>query len=252
MKIYSPLEQFEVIAYLGINLFGVVNLVVANVTIFLMLAFFFFSLLVLFLNYINSNVFIIFNWQVIVEGLYMFVLKLVKEQLGKNLGSKYFPILFLTFIYILFANLIGLIPYSFTTTSHIILTFLLALTYNLSFILLGIVKHGLHFFTLFIPKGIKGVLLPLIIVIEVFSYVIRSVSLSVRLFANMLAGHTLIHLILTFFLFLVSKAGGLLFIIVPFVFFYAIFILEIVIAMVQAYVFVLLVCIYLEENINLH
>lgn len=252
MSFYSPLEQFEVIAYLGINLIGLFQITIINVTVFLIFAFFLFSLLVVFLSYNSFYVFLISRCQIILESIYMFVLKLINEQLGKNLGGIYFPLLFLTFVYILFANLIGLIPYSFTTTSHIIITFLLALSYNLSFILLGIVKHGLNFFTLFVPKGIKGVLLPLIVVIEVFSYIIRSVSLSVRLFANMLAGHTLIHLILTFFLVLLTGIGSLVFVIVPFIFFYAIFVLEIVIAMVQAYVFVLLVCIYLQENVNLH
>jgi ATP synthase subunit 6 len=246
---FSPLEQFEVVVFKAINFFGLFIFAITNVTVFLLLAF------SLFLGFIYLSFFVVpaglipTRWQYFFESFYGFLLGLVKEQLGKD-GLRYFPVLFLTFVFIASANLLGLVPYAFTTTSHIILTFTLAFAFNLSFIIIGFQTHGLHFLSLFVPSGVKGPLLVLIVIIEVFSYLIRSISLSVRLFANMLAGHTLVHLILTFAL-VILKSKYFYFIIAPFVFFVAIFALEFVIALVQAYVFVLLLCIYLNETLHI-
>jgi ATP synthase subunit 6 len=245
---FSPLEQFEVVVLKNFN-FGVFNLTFTNVTFLLFYAFFLFSSIV-YLNFYQAQALLVpTKWQYFIESVYNFLLGLVKEQLGKS-GLKYFPLLFFTFIFIATANLLGLLPYSFTTTSHIIITFTLAFAFNLSFVIIGFQVNGLKFFTLFVPSGIKGPLLALIVVIEVFSYSIRSISLSVRLFANMLAGHTLIHLILTFGL-VILKSKYFYLVLIPFVFFAAIFALEFVIALVQAYVFVLLLCIYLNETLHI-
>jgi ATP synthase subunit 6 len=247
---YSPLEQFEIVVFIGINLLGLVKIVLTNAFIYLGMGFFVY-LAIAYMLYYEIEYKLIGNvWSSLVEGCYKFVLNIVKEQLGKE-GVQYFPLIFLIFVFIVSANLLGLIPYSFTTTSHIIITFLMALTVNISLLILGFRKHGIKFLGLFIPKGIKGVLLPLIVVIEIFSYVIRSVSLSVRLFANMLAGHTLIHLILTFGV-VILRSKYVIVIIAPLFFFLAIYALEMVIAVVQAYVFILLSCIYLKESLHLH
>jgi ATP synthase subunit 6 len=246
---FSPLEQFEVVIFKALNFFGLFSLVVSNVTIFLLLAFSLFPVFVYLSLYVTSAGLIPSRWQYFIESFYGFLLGLVKEQLGRD-GLKFFPILFLTFVFIATANLLGLVPYAFTTTSHIILTFVLAFTFNLSFMIIGFQTHGMGFLKLFVPSGVKGPLLVLIVIIEVFSYLIRSISLSVRLFANMLAGHTLVHLILTFGL-VILKSKYFYFIIAPFVFFVAIFALEFVIALVQAYVFVLLLCIYLNETLHI-
>lgn len=245
---FSPLEQFEVVVLKAINL-GFFTLTFTNVTFLLLYAFFLFSLLVYLNFYLSEGLLVPGRWQIFIESVYNFLLGLVKEQLGRD-GLRYFPILFFTFIFIATANLLGLLPYSFTTTSHIILTFTLAFAFNLSFVIIGFQVNGLKFFTLFVPSGVKGPLLALIVVIEVFSYSIRSISLSVRLFANMLAGHTLVHLILTFGL-VILKSKYFYLIFIPFLFFVAIFVLEFVIALVQAYVFVLLLCIYLNETLHI-
>jgi ATP synthase subunit 6 len=246
---FSPLEQFEVVVYKAVNVLGLFYFTITNVTGFLLLGFLVFPWIV-YMNYsVLGSKLIPTRWQLIVESVYSFVLGLVKEQLGRE-GLKFFPLLFLTFVFIASANLMGLLPYAFTTTSHIILTFTLAFAYNFSFIIIGFARHKLQFLRLFVPSGIKGPLLVLITVIEVFSYSIRSISLSVRLFANMLAGHTLIHLVLTFAL-VVLKSNYFFLVVAPLVFFVAIFALEFVIALVQAYVFVLLLCIYLNETLHI-
>jgi len=250
MLFFSPLEQFEVVIFKAINVLGLFNIAFTNVFSFLLLAMSIFILIVS-ANYNKVSAMLVpLRWQAFIEFFYLFLLGLIKEQLGSR-GLRYFPLLFLVFTFIATANLVGLLPYGFTTTSHIILTFIMALTFNLSFIILGFQVHGIKFLKLFVPSGIKGPLLVLIILIEIFSYLIRSISLSVRLFANMLAGHTLIHLILTFGIVLL-KSKYFLIIILPMIFFVAIFMLEFVIALVQAYVFVLLLCIYLNETLHLH
>jgi ATP synthase subunit 6 len=245
---FSPLEQFEVVVWKAFNI-GFLNIAFTNVWMFLLFGLFFVPFLVWLVFFKTEALLIPRRWQLFFESFYNFLLGLVKEQLG-NEGLKYFPLLFLTFTFIVTANLMGLVPYSFTTTSHIILTFALAFSFNLYFVIIGVLRHGIGFLRLFVPSGIKGPLLALIVIIEMFSYAIRSISLSVRLFANMLAGHTLIHLILTFAV-VTLKSKYFYFVIAPLAFFVAIFALEFVIALVQAYVFVLLLCIYLNETLHI-
>jgi len=247
---FSPLEQFEVVAFTGINVLGLFKIVITNVLIYLILGFMSYIFLAYMNYYEREETLIPGRWQIVIEGIYNFILNLIKEQVGKK-GVKYCSILLTIFVYIVTANLLGLLPYSFTTTSHIIITILMALSFNITFLILGFKEHGVKFLKLFVPSGIKGPLLGLIVVIEIFSYSIRSISLSVRLFANMLAGHTLIHLILTFAV-VILKSKYFIIVVIPMIFFVAIFALEFVIALVQAYVFVLLLCIYLNETLHLH
>jgi len=186
------------------------------------------------------------RWQSLCEGMYDFVSGLLKENVG-NEGRQYFPFVFSLFMFILFANLFGLVPYSFTVTSHIIVTAAMALFVFFGVTIIGIARHGLHFFTYFVPKGAPIALIPVMIPIEILSYFIRPLSLSVRLFANMVAGHVMLAVIGGFVFALGIWAGW-----VPLAFVTVLFGLELLIACLQAYVFTILTCIYLHDAIHLH
>ncbi len=183
--------------------------------------------------------------QSMAEMTYELVSGVVRDNVG-SAGRPYFPFIFTIFIFVLFSNLFGLIPYSFTVTSHIIVTFALAAMVWIGVTVIGIAKHGLHFFSLFLPKGIPIALAPLLVVIELISYLVRPVTLSMRLFANMMAGHTLIKVIAGF----VVALG--LFGVVPLVVTSAIYGLELLVAVLQAYVFAILTSLYLNDALNLH
>lgn len=185
------------------------------------------------------------RWQLMVESAYEFVANMINDTAGAE-GRKYFPFIFTLFMFILFSNLIGIIPYTFTVTSHIIVTFAFAAIVFLGVTLIGFAKHGTHFLKFFVPSGVPVVMLPLLVVIEVISYLTRPVSLSVRLFANMMAGHTMLKV---FGGFVVSLG---LFGILPLTFIVALTGLEIVVAMLQAYVFAVLTCIYLNDALHMH
>lgn len=186
------------------------------------------------------------RWQNISEMFYEFVGGMVHDNLGHE-GRKYFPLVFSIFMIVLMGNLLGLIPYSFTFTSHIIVTGTLALGVFVLATLIGIFTHGLHFFSLFLPKGLPWILAPLIVVIEIISYLSRPISLSVRLFANMVAGHTMLKVFAGF-----SVMMGAVFGILPMMVNIALIGLEVMIAFIQAYVFAVLTCIYLKEALELH
>ncbi|MCC6918990.1 MAG: F0F1 ATP synthase subunit A [Alphaproteobacteria bacterium] len=192
------------------------------------------------------------RFQSMAELSYEFIANTVRQSAGEA-GMKFFPLIFTLFMFILFANVLGLLPYSFTTTSHIIVTFALALLVFLTVIVVGLVRHGFHFFSLFVPGGVPLWLLPIIVPIEVISFLSRPISLSVRLFANMLAGHTMLKV---FALFVVSlgTAGGILSAgaILPMLGIVAVTALEVLVAGLQAYVFAVLTSIYLNDAIHLH
>jgi F-type H+-transporting ATPase subunit a len=183
--------------------------------------------------------------QVAAEMGFNFINNLITDTAGKE-GRKYFPLVFSLFMFILFGNLFGMIPYSFTFTSHIIVTFGLALGVFIFVTVLGFIKHGLKFFSFFVIPGLPIYMLPLLIPIEVISYLSRPISLAVRLFANMLAGHTLLKVFAGF----VSALG--FFGILPLVFIVALTGLEILIAFLQAYVFAILTCLYINDALHLH
>ena len=180
------------------------------------------------------------------ELAYEFIASLVKENAG-SAGMKYFPVIFTIFIFILFSNLIGLVPYTFTVTSHIAVTFALAFTLFVGITLIGIFKHGAKFITMFLPSGVPLWISPLLFVIELLSYMTRPISLSVRLFANMMAGHIMLKV---FAMFVVSLGvlGGW----APLAFIVTLTGLELLVAVLQAYVFTILTCIYLNDALHLH
>jgi len=183
---------------------------------------------------------------------YEFIYFLIEEQIGTK-GYKYFNFIFTLFMFILCCNLLGMIPYSFTATSHIVITFGLSMAIFIGVTIIGFVHHGLHFFYLFVPAGVPAGLLPLIVGIEFISYLTRGLSLGIRLTANMFAGHTLLKIISTF-AWQMLMAGGFLSVagLAPIALLFALTGLEIVIAILQAYVFTVLTCSYLNDAINLH
>jgi F-type H+-transporting ATPase subunit a len=179
------------------------------------------------------------------ELSYEFVVNLIRDTVGSE-GRRYFPFVFTIFMFVLFGNMLGMVPYSFTFTSHIIVTFAMALVVFVGVTILGFVKHGLHFFSFFVPPGVSIAMWPLLIPIEILSYFSRPISLSVRLFANMLAGHTLLK-VFAGFVPALGLAGVL-----PLAFVTALSGLEIVIAFLQAYVFAILTCLYINDALHLH
>lgn len=185
------------------------------------------------------------RWQSMVEMTYEFVANLLDENVGSK-GKQYFPFVFCLFMFILVGNLLGMIPYSFTYTSHIIVTFGLAATVFLFATLVGFMRHGLNYFSLFFPEGAPVYMAPLIVPIEILSYLSRPVSLSIRLFANMMAGHTMLKVFAGFTIALGFFGIGPLFINVLLTAF------EILVAVLQAYVFTILTCIYLHDAVHLH
>ena len=178
--------------------------------------------------------------------LYNFISKMISDTAGKK-AKPYFSFIFSLFIFVLFCNMVGMLPYSFTVTSHIIVTLAFAMFIFIGVTILGFVIHGFKYLKIFVPSGVPMVLLPIIMIIEIISYLSRPVSLSVRLFANMMDGHTMLKVFGGFVISLGLVAGWL-----PLTFSVALTGLEILVAFLQAYVFAILTCIYLNDALNLH
>lgn len=188
--------------------------------------------------------------QSVSEMGYEFVASMLRDAAGTQ-GMKFFPLVFSLFMFVLVANLIGMVPYFFTVTSHIIVTFALALLVIGTVIVYGLWKHGLHFFHLFVPSGVPGILLPLVVAIEVISFLSRPISLSVRLFANMLAGHITLKVFSGFVVSLSAMgAVGIAGSILPLAMAVALTGLEFLVAFLQAYVFAVLTCMYLNDALH--
>jgi|TARA_B100001059_G_scaffold201920_1_gene209566 F-type H+-transporting ATPase subunit a len=185
------------------------------------------------------------RWQSMAEMSYEFIANMIRENVGAE-GRKYFPFIFTLFMFILVGNLVGMIPFAYTFTSQIIVTFAMAATIFIGVTVIGLVRHGLHFFSLFVPSGTPLILAPLLIPIEVISYFVRPVSLSVRLFANMMAGHTMMK-VFGGFTVLLGVLG-----VAPIILLVALTGFEIMVAVLQAYVFTVLTCLYLNDAIHLH
>ncbi|MEJ2377176.1 MAG: F0F1 ATP synthase subunit A [Pseudolabrys sp.] len=185
------------------------------------------------------------------ELTYEFVAEMLRSSAGHE-GMKFFPFVFSIFTFVLLLNLFGLIPYSFTVTSHIIITAGLALTVFFTVVIYGVVRHGVHFFNLFVPKGVPIAILPMIVAIEVLSFISRPISHSVRLFGNMLAGHIALQVFAGFIILLGGALGAVGWVggVIPFGMIVALFALEALVAVIQAYVFAILTCIYLNDAIH--
>jgi F-type H+-transporting ATPase subunit a len=238
----SPLSQFEIKRWVPIEI-GDVDVSLTNSAAFMVL------------TVVAIGVFLILGmrrpaivpgrWQSMVELSYVFIANLVKDTVGTE-GRPYFPFIFTVFMFVLVGNLIGMVPYGFTFTSHIIVTFTMAMVVFLGVTVIALIKHKMHFFTFFMPPGVPLIMAPLLVPIEIISYLSRPMSLSVRLFANMLAGHTLLKVFAGF----VVALG--LFGVFPLAFVVVLTGLEIVIAFLQAFVFTILTCLYLNDALHLH
>lgn len=240
----SPLHQFEIHPIIPIQLGDAgVDVSFTNSALFMVLA------MVLISGFMilgmRRSAIVPGRWQCAAEMAYEFIANMLRDTVGQE-GRKYFPFVFTVFMFVLFGNLLGMVPYSFTFTSHIVVTFALAFIIFVGVTILGFVKHGFHFFSFFVPPGTPLPMYPLLIPIEVISYLSRPISLSVRLFANMLAGHTLLKVIAGF----VWALG--VFGILPLAFVVALTGLEILIACLQAYVFTILTCLYINDALHLH
>ncbi len=241
-KEHSPLEQFEIARLVDIQVGGV-DASFTNSSLMMVLV------LVLATVSLGAGMsrraMVPGRWQSIVELTYEFIANMLRENVGSE-GRRYFPFVFTLFVFILLCNLLGLVPYSFTVTSHIVVTFALAAVVFVGVTIIALVRHGFRFFAFFVPPGLPVVLAPLLVPIEVISYLARPVTLSLRLFANMMAGHTMLKVFGGF----VVALG--LFGFAPFVFIVAIYALELIVAVLQAYVFTVLTCLYLNDAIHLH
>ena len=247
----GPLEQFEIVPIVPIEI-GEVNLSFTNSSAFMVLG------VVVSAGFLlvamRRGAMVPGRLQTIAEALYEFVGGLIRETIGAE-GRRYFPLLFTLFVFILLGNMLGMIPYSFTFTSHIIVTFAMAIVVFAGVTVLGFARHGVHFFSFFVPPGAPVWMWPLLIPIEVISYFSRPISLSVRLFANMLAGHTMLKVIAGFVVPLggavVAPVGWAL-ALLPLALIVALTGLEILIAFLQAYVFTILTCLYIKDALELH
>jgi len=250
--INSPLEQFEVLPFISVNapILGNFNLSLTNLGLYSLIVVF----LVLGLHIVanNSHKLIPSKWSISLESAYASVHAMVRDQIGAA-NEIYTPFIYSLFFFVIIANLNGNIPYGFTVTTSVIVSIGLSVMIFLGVTILGLQIHGVHFFSYFIPSGTPLALVPMLVLIELISYMARAVSLGVRLFANMVAGHTLLKILSTF-LYQLFTAGILVFIVtlIPFAIFVALIGLELAVSVIQAYVFCVLTCSYIKDSIELH
>jgi len=234
-KIIDPIHQFQIHNIIDLGPFSLTNsglwaiIAVACVTLLFLLA---------------PRHLIPSRLQSVAESIYEFIENMTKEVLHEN-ARTYFPFVLTLFTFILFCNVLGLIPYSFTVTSHIIITLALALVVFIGATIIGFIRNGFGYLKLFVPSGVPVILLPLVVVIEIVSYFIRPMSLSIRLFANMMAGHMMLKVMAGFVVMLGVAAGWL-----PLVAMVGLYGLELLVAALQAYVFALLTCMYLSDAMH--
>ena len=246
---HSPVEQFTIKSLLHLELLGY-DVSFSNSALFMILAV---LVSVAYLTFAMRNRDMVpGRLQASAEMLYEFISEMVRSNVG-NEGRPYFPFVFTLFVFLLFGNMLGLIPYSYTFTSQIVVTFVLAAFIFVGVTLVALIKHGMHFFSFFVPPGAPKVLIPFLIIIEVISYFVRPVSLSVRLFANMLAGHTMLKVFAGLAV-MITGAGGVAVAgsILPFLALIGLTGLEVLVAGLQAYVFTILNCMYLNDALHLH
>lgn len=251
--IANPLDQFEIRDLLSFNaqILGDINLSITNIGLYLIIGVFLaLNLNILATNYekIGSN-----NWSISNESLYATIHSIVVNQINDKKGQVYFPFIYSLFVFILINNLIGMVPYSFAPTSHFILAFFLSFSIVLGATILGFKRHGVKFFSLFVPAGCPLGLLPLLVLIEFISYLSRCVSLGLRLAANIVSGHLLLA-ILSGFTFNIMASGLIYFFVglLPLAFIIAFSGLEIGISFIQAQVFVVLTSSYIKDALDLH
>lgn len=241
--VFDPMKQFEIKRFVELNFFGL-DASFTNSSLMMVIGVALVS--VFLIGSMRGRALVPDRMQSMAELSYEFVANMVRENAGSE-GMKYFPFIFTLFFYILVMNMLGMVPYGFTVTSHIIVTVALALAVFIGVTVIGIVKNGTKFIGLFVPSGVPIWLLPLLVPIEILSYLVRPFSLSVRLFANMMAGHTMLK-VFAGFVVAMGFVGGW----APLLFMVAFTGLEILIAFLQAFVFAVLSCIYLNDALHPH
>ncbi len=238
----DPMHQFEIVPWISIEIGGI-DASFTNSSFFMLVAV---ALITAFTTLsMSGRALVPGRLQSMAEMAYEFIARMVRDNVGTD-GIKYFPFVFTLFMFVLFCNMLGMVPYAFTVTSHIAVTFAMAIIIFLGVTVIGFITHGISFLRFFVPSGIPIWMMPLLVVIEVISYLTRPLSLSVRLFANMLAGHTMLK-VFAGFVVLMGILG-----VVPLVFMVALTGLEILVAFLQAYVFAILTCIYLNDALHMH
>lgn len=246
----SHFDQFEIIRLVPIHPIGNLDISITNSTIFMLIAVgTFYGLMKIEKGYLVPT-----RWQSIIEIVYETIHSMVKENIGTSENkTRFFPFIFVLFVFLALMNMFGLVPYTFTPTSHIIVTFGLSLSIFLACTIIGLQTHKLNYFAMFMPAGSPLWLAPFLVIIEFVSHCAKAISLGVRLAANITAGH-LLFAILSGFTWNMLTAGGILSILSLFPFFIVLFItiLEMAVAVIQAYVFCLLTTIYINDSINLH
>lgn len=240
---HNPLAQFEIKKLVDIQIAGF-DISFTNSSLFMLIA----TSVTMLLMYIavNRKQVIPSRSQAMAENIYDMIGSMIEQNIGVQ-GKKFFPLIFSIFLFILSCNLLGMVPYSFTVTSHLSITLALAMLVFCLMTIVGFIKHGFHFLSLFLPAGTPLWLAPLMIIIEFFAYLARPVSLSLRLAANMIAGHVLLKVLVGFVvimsIFLKPLPIPVIVILIGF---------EIFVAMLQAYIFTILTCVYLNDAVNLH
>ncbi|MDA8230622.1 MAG: F0F1 ATP synthase subunit A [Magnetospirillum sp.] len=242
----NPIEQFQIkpivdLQVAGVNVSFTNSAVMMVVTVVLITAFLTVS--------VRSRALVPGRWQSMAEVFYEFIANMLRDNVGSE-GRKYFPFVFSLFMFVLFGNLLGLLPGAFTFTSQIVVTFVMAAVVFVGVTVIGFVRHGLHFLRFFFPHGAPLATAVILVPIELISYLSRPISLSVRLFANMTAGHIILTILGGF----VVSLGAFYLVpgVIPFAFLSAVALLEFGIALLQAYVFTALTCIYLHDAIHMH
>lgn len=249
---YSPLEQFHVyplIFYWN----NVIDLSFTNMALFnIIIVFSFLICLEMILSAKNQIYFFPNNWQIILETIYLLILDMVRDNIGEK-GQKFFPFVFTIFLYVFLSNLIGLIPYSFTITSHFDVTLTIAKMVFFVAVFISYQEYGKDIILFFMPAGTSLPLAFILIPIEIVSYIFKPISMGLRLFVNMTAGHTLLK-VLAGFSWMMMSTGGILFIahFIPLLLIVILIGLELAVCIIQTYVFTLLTCIYLNDAFNCH
>jgi len=249
--IRNPLEQFEIVVLVPFKLGDYIDLSFTNASLLMFLSVGFIVMLIRMVTMNGGGRLVPGSWQNVVEGMYRLVMGMVNESIGRKNHGEFLGIVFGLFLFVLGCNLIGLIPYSYTVTSQLIVTFTLSLGVWLGKILVGVRNHGIKLLGMFIPQGVPFGMVPFFVFIEIIGFVIPLVSLAVRLFANMLSGHILLKVLFGFAWTMMMAGGlGMVLHLVPLSVLYLLLGLETAVALIQAYVFALLTCIYIGDMLK--
>jgi F-type H+-transporting ATPase subunit a len=242
----KPIEQFNISRLIPLHLFGY-DVSFTNSALFMVLVL---AATIIVMIFGSSKAALVpGRFQAVAEMFYEFVANMVRSTTGEA-GMTFFPFVFSLFMFIFFANLLGLIPYAFTVTSHVIITVTMALMVFFTVIIVGFAKNGVHFLKLFVPSGVPLWIMPFVVPIEIISFFTRPVSHSIRLFANMLAGHITLQVFAGFVVMLLGAGAWATLGILPFAFTVVLFSLELLVAFLQAYVFAMLTCMYLNDALH--